>query len=327
MLSPVQSSSNAIVTPPMPPKPPKGKKPKNHLASFCAATTAGVSEIMVFHPADTMGKRIQYFEGKSSGTNTTVSQKLRSLNDVIFRDKASLPLYKRWGSLYPGLGFATGYKVLQRTYKFGTQPLIKEGLNQTIGNNLKNSLGQKNGNILLGAVAGSAVGIGEVALLPLDVLKIRSQTNAAVLKGRGLIQLFKEERFGLYKGWQATIARNAPGSFFLFGGNAATYEYMFGLKDHSQATLAQNFTASCVGSFFSIAGTNPQDVIKTRLQARGPESTETGLQLVGQILKKEGPRAFFKGLGPKLPTAGLKVSASFTVFKSLYGWFDRQLSS
>lgn len=45
----------------------------------------------------------------------------------------------------------------------------------------------------------SLVGIGEIILLPLDVLKIKSQTNPESLKGRGLIKLIREEGMNLYR--------------------------------------------------------------------------------------------------------------------------------
>lgn len=51
-------------------------------------------------------------------------------------------------------------------------------------------------------------------LLPLDVLKIKMQTNPDALKGRGLFKLITEEGISsLYRGWGWTMARNAPGSF------------------------------------------------------------------------------------------------------------------
>lgn len=60
----------------------------------------------------------------------------------------------------------------------------------------------------------SLTGIGEVVLLPLDVLKIKMQTNPEAIKGRGLVKLITEEGLGsLYRGWGWTMARNAPGSF------------------------------------------------------------------------------------------------------------------
>jgi hypothetical protein len=84
-------------------------------------------------------------------------------------------------------------------------------------------------------------GIGEVVLLPLDVLKIKMQTNPDALRGRGFFTLLKDEGVAsLYRGWGWTMARNAPGSFALFGGSAATKEYLFKLSDYSQATWGQS---------------------------------------------------------------------------------------
>ena len=59
----------------------------------------------------------------------------------------------------------------------------------------------------------SLIGIGEIFLLPLDVLKIKRQTNPEAFRGRGLFKIVRDEGFALYRGWEWTAARNAPGSF------------------------------------------------------------------------------------------------------------------
>jgi hypothetical protein len=59
----------------------------------------------------------------------------------------------------------------------------------------------------------SIIGIGEIVLLPLDVLKIKRQTNPEAFRGRGVVAIVRDEGFGLYRGWGWTAARNAPGSF------------------------------------------------------------------------------------------------------------------
>jgi hypothetical protein len=59
----------------------------------------------------------------------------------------------------------------------------------------------------------SVIGIGEIVLLPLDVLKIKRQTNPEAFRGRGVVRIVRDEGFGLYRGWGWTAARNAPGSF------------------------------------------------------------------------------------------------------------------
>lgn len=59
----------------------------------------------------------------------------------------------------------------------------------------------------------SLTGIGEVVLLPLDVLKIKRQVNPEAFRGRGVLRIVADEGFALYRGWGWTMARNAPGSF------------------------------------------------------------------------------------------------------------------
>lgn len=66
---------------------------------------------------------------------------------------------------------------------------------------------------LIGADWSSIVGIGEIVLLPLDVLKIKRQTNPEAFRGRGLFKIISDEGMGLYRGAGWTAARNAPGSF------------------------------------------------------------------------------------------------------------------
>ena len=62
-------------------------------------------------------------------------------------------------------------------------------------------------------MSASLIGIGEIVLLPLDVLKIKRQTNPEAFRGRGLFKIISDEGMGLYRGAGWTAARNAPGSF------------------------------------------------------------------------------------------------------------------
>ena len=50
------------------------------------------------------------------------------------------------------------------------------------------------------ATAGSLVGIGEIVLLPLDVLKIKRQTNPEAFRGRGLFRIIADEGFEMSNG-------------------------------------------------------------------------------------------------------------------------------
>jgi hypothetical protein len=112
-------------------------------------------------------------------------------------------------------------------------------------------------------------------------------------------------------GW--TAARNAPGSFALFGGNQLCKTYILGLKDAEIPLFWQICVSSMVGSLASITVAAPLDVIKTRIQSRPFDSPESGVAVVRRLLKVEGPSAFFKGFAPKVAIVGPKLIFSFTI--------------
>jgi len=157
------------------------------------------------------------------------------------------------------------------------------------------------------------VGLGEIILLPFDVLKIKAQTNPDVLKNRAVYEVLKIERMHLYRGWNWTAARNVPGSFALFGANSLVYTGVFNTKDSHDSTVFQILCASMFGGLCSIACSSPMDVIKTRIQNKAFDDPRTGTSLIKDLIREEGYRAFFKGLAPKLCLIGPKLVFSFTV--------------
>lgn len=175
-------------------------------ARILGSGTSGIAELLVFHPVDTIAKRLMSNKAKLSAS---------TLNATIFRQAADFGLGGKFLSLFPGLGYAAGYKVAQRVYKFGGQPYFRDVIDKSPAKAyFESAFGAKTGKMMIHATAGSLTGIGEVVLLPLDVLKIKMQTNPDALRGRGLVKLVTDEGIAsLYRGWGWTMARNAPGSF------------------------------------------------------------------------------------------------------------------
>lgn len=293
---------------------PSGGK-DSHSARILGSGVAGASELMIFHSVDTVAKRLM--SNKATGM---------PMMEVIFREHAKASAGKKFLSLFPGLGYAAGYKILQRVYKFGGQPYFNDFLSDNYKSQFTGAFGEKNGKAMMQATAGSLTGLGEIVLLPLDVLKIKRQTNPEAFRGRGALQIFRDEGFGLYKGASWTAARNAPGSFALFGGSAFTKEYVFGLEDYRSASWYQNFVASIAGSVSSIVVSQPLDVIKTRIQNQDFGSKAGGITVIKDLVKNEGVGAFFKGLTPKVLVVGPKLVFSFTLAQSLIPFFSRMLN-
>ncbi|KAH8979955.1 mitochondrial carrier [Lactarius akahatsu] len=288
----------------------KGKE--SGTARVLGSGTSGVAELLIFHPVDTIAKRLMSNKAKVS---------FSSLSPIIFREHATAPLGRKLLSLFPGLGYAAGYKVSQRIYKFGGQPWFNDVLTRHYKSNFTNAFGERKGKMMMQATAGSLTGIGEVVLLPLDALKIKRQVNPEAFRGRGVVRIFLEEGTTLYRGWGWTVARNAPGSFALFGASAFTKDYVLGVSDYRKATWTQNFIASVAGAVASITVAAPLDTIKTRIQNANFEQKTSGVTIIRDLLRDEGATALFKGLTPKILVVGPKLVFSYTIAQSLIPWF------
>jgi len=297
----------------------KDYKRESTFARIVGSGSAGIAELAVFHPVDTVAKRLMSNHGKITSS--------AQLNTVIFKDTATASAGTKFFSLFPGLGYAAGYKVLQRVYKYGGQPFVRDYLAKNHGSFFVETFGPKTGKAMMSSVAGSIIGVGEIVLLPLDVLKIKRQTNPEAFRGRGLFRIIKDEGFGLYRGWGWTAARNAPGSFALFGGSAFTKGYLYKLEDYNKATWTQNFVASIGGATASLVVSAPLDVIKTRIQNRNFDNPQSGFKIVSDMIKKEGPTSFFKGLVPKLLMTGPKLTFSFWLAQTLIPAIDVMLGA
>ena len=75
------------------------------------------------------------------------------------------------------------------------------------------------------------------------------------------------------------------------------------MTDYSKATWTQNFIASVAGAVASITVAAPLDTVKTRIQNANFEHKVPGFTVVKDLIKNEGPTAFFKGLTPKVSSA------------------------
>lgn len=269
-----------------------------------AATAAGTLEIAFFHPFDTIAKRLMSNQKEFTMAN---------MNETIFKKHANSPITQKIAYLYPGSTYAVLYKVLQRVYKFGGQPIVREGMHTAgVTDAMKPVFGTK-AKMMTESISGSLIGIGEIVLLPLDRLKVLSQTNDAALANRSMLSVIRSEGMGLYAGAGVTAMRNAPGSFFLFGGTAFAKDVIFGLDDYSKATFMQNMAASTVGSVLSITGTNPMDVVKTRIQNKDFGEKHSGMKIVREILRDEGASAFLKGVTPKVTASAPKLIFAYTM--------------
>jgi hypothetical protein len=253
----------------------KQKHEKNHSAHWISTGAASILEIGIFHPCDTMQKRLMKNSETIYDFRKPVGVNLRSACNIAFMDPKTHHF-----SLYPGLAWAASYKLLQRGYKFGGQPIIEQLLQDKFG---------KDNKFWASGLSGAVMGAGEVVFLPLDIYKIRKQTGST---DSGIS----------YRAIHVTVLRNVIGSSLLFG---VTELAQTKLAREKELTRSQKIGTQALGAVACLVASNPLDVVKTRLQA---DKNSESAWSVTRNLARTNPSQFFKSLGPKVLTQGLKLT-------------------
>lgn len=142
------------------------------------------------------------------------------------------------------------------------------------------------------------------------------QFSSAVTAVRTI--LLKEGlRKGLYAGYSSFMLRDLPFDAIEF----IAYEQ---LKTAMRAAVhgreLNGLEVSAIGAGAGVATavlTTPLDVIKTRLMTQGAQGTYKGIfDCCRQLVRDEGAKALFKGVGPRVTWIGIGGSVFFTCLEA-----------
>lgn len=81
--------------------------------------------------------------------------------------------------------------------------------------------------------------------------------------------------------------------------------------------VVADLSAGAIAGCASVLVNNPIDVVKTNLQGLEAHKYKGFSDCFGQILRKEGPMGFYKGVGPRMARVTLDVGLTFAIFNSL----------
>ena len=278
---------------------------------------SGLLEVGIFHPFDTVSKRIMSNEKK-----LTIFGKNSNVSEIIFNTCNKTSLMSRCIPLYNGIGFAMMHRCNQRMYGYGGQPILKDIIERKYDGKTKND------RVLCETLAGLVIGAGESIFMPADVLKVKKQTNPAAFNNKSIIDILRRESYReLYKGLTVTTMRNMIGRGNLFFTNTWMRENVFKKTNQWDMTFVEYNIISVVSISTSILLTAPFDVIKTRIQNRNFGSSDSMIDISRRILLEEGPRGFFKGLNTKLFVIGPKIMFSFSMSQTLISYFEKTMAN
>ena len=160
---------------------------------------------------------------------------------------------------------------------------------------------------------------------PLEIVKIRLQTigEQVRLEGatpKGAVTIVKELGFfGLYKGASACLLRDVPFSAIYFPAYASAKEWCTGDKD--RASPLDLLTAGAMAGAPAASLTTPADVIKTRMQVTGSGGKKpynTIPEAAVDIMKNEGPTAFFKGAAARVFRSSPQFAVTLMCYELLH---------
>ncbi|KAG5175350.1 carnitine/acylcarnitine carrier protein [Tribonema minus] len=272
------------------------------LQSFLSGGFGGVCLVLVGHPLDLIKVKLQTGTAYK-GALDVAAQTLKNEGALGFYRGVSAPLV----GVTPI--FATcfwGYEMGQRVVRAVNKKPVDQDL--TIAEH---------------AVAGGLSALPATVLMaPVErvkcLLQIQSNEAAAVgAKGTrytGMIdcgmQLMKTGGLSsVFKGWEATLVRDIPGSAAYFGVNVALKKQF--KDERGKVSDIGILTAGGVAGMANWAIAIPPDVIKSRLQT-APEGTYTGmLDVYRTLMRQEGAGALFRGIGPAMTRAFPANAACF----------------
>ena len=187
-------------------------------------------------------------------------------------------------------------------------------------------------------VAGGVAGLTAcVACYPLDLVRTRLTTQ---LDGQehykgitdAFVKIVRNEGFlGLYSGIAPTLMVAVPSfsiSYMVYGSlkeYALEDELFYNLRKVDTKTgeekLGFQLTLMCgaVSGTMSTLVTFPFDTVRRRMQIQSlhftPEQRLSGIQMIWQLLKRDGIKGFYRGLTPEILKVVPMVGSMFTVYE------------
>ncbi|KAJ2350838.1 Mitochondrial succinate-fumarate transporter [Coemansia erecta] len=291
-----------------------------------AGGAAGLVEAMCCHPLDTIKVRMQLRNSRrlSPEAAAKIPKSFLGVGQRIVQREGVLALYKGLGAVVTGI-------VPKMAIRFSSFELYKSWLANA-----------ETGKVpTLGVfVAGLGAGITEAVAVvtPMDVIKIRLQAQRHstvdpmdVPKYRNAMHaaytIIKEEGpMTLYKGVALTALRQATNQAVNFTVYQEFKRIARNLQNVDELPSYQHLILGGVSGAMGPISNAPIDTIKTRIQKSTTIGRESGWSrfviVTREIAQKEGYKAFYRGLTPRVLRVAPGQAITFMVYEKVKSWMD-----
>lgn len=172
-------------------------------------------------------------------------------------------------------------------------------------------------------MCGLGAGVAEavVVVCPMETVKVKfihDQTSSnPKYRGffHGVREIVREQGLkGTYQGLTATVLKQGSNQAIRFFVMTSLRNWYQGDNPNKPMNPLITGVFGAVAGAASVFGNTPLDVIKTRMQGLEAHKYRNTLDCGVQILKNEGPKAFYKGTVPRLGRVCLDVAIVFVIY-------------
>lgn len=335
-----------------------GRRPRT-AANFLGGATSGCVSTLLLQPLDVVKTRMQMSAAFNRSvhlrpalaiaSNTGVAETVRA---IVRQDS----VFGLWRGVVPTL----------------VRNMLGVGLYFVTLQDLRARLAAPDGTLSDGAtlaVGAAARSFACCLLCPLSVVKTRMETVEYSRMYSGAADAMRtiarrEGYRGLFSGLAPAILRDAPYSalyMLIYLRTQAAFGRAFGIPGRrpipsgasdgvrvagdderppaKSLVMGVNFASGAVGGGIATILTQPQDVVKTRMQlsqqSLAPEDASSGagkrygsvIKAATRIFNEEGIYGFFRGSSPRFLKRMLGSAISWMIFEEIVGVYERILGS
>ncbi|XP_077353128.1 tricarboxylate transport protein B, mitochondrial [Festucalex cinctus] len=244
-------------------------------------------------------------------------------------EKANPAKYKGIGDCVRQTVSGHGVRGLYRglsSLLYGSIPkaAVRFGVFEFLSNKMRDERGKLDSK--RGFLCGLGAGVAEAVLVvcPMETVKVKfihDQTSAnPKYRGffHGVRHIVRTQGLGgTYQGLTATVLKQGSNQAIRFYVMTSLRNWYKGDNPDKSMNPLITGTFGAVAGACSVFGNTPLDVIKTRMQGLEAHKYKDTLDCAVQIMKHEGPRAFYKGTVPRLGRVCLDVAIVFVIYEEV----------
>lgn len=280
--------------------------------SFLSGASGGVITCVLFQPMDLVKTRLQMtssliVNGGILNANGAAGGILKTncIIDIISKVVRSESYRGLWSGLRPSL--------------YRTVPGV--GMYFCTLNFMKSSFGDGNPTLLQNMAFGfTARAIVGTVMLPIAVIKTRYESGRFQYRtvNEALRDIWRGEGArGLFSGWSATIARDAPYSGLYFMFYSKQKELLISARGCNNLGVSENFVCGWTAGVLACLVTQPADVVKTQVQLN-PTRYRGNMDCVIAVFNgKFGAAGLLKGFVPRCVRKSFMSAFSWTLFEQI----------